>query len=71
MRHITCEICGSEVNKYDPDAVLMTKPNKEVGLFGAISCTCGDICGDCVRLGRTLDFKSLMINKWKEEVLNA
>lgn len=71
MRHITCDICGLEVNKYDPDAILMDKPNKEVGLFGAISCTCGDVCGNCVRRGRILDFKSLMINKWKEEILNA
>ena len=71
MRHITCEICGLEVNKYDPDAVLMTKPNKEVGLFGAISCTCGDICGDCIRLGRKIDFRKIMMDSWRESMLHA
>lgn len=67
MRSIVCDICTRTVDKYDPDCILSTKPNKEVGLFGALSSTCSDICGDCVRLGRTLDFKANMIEFWRKK----
>ena len=66
MRKMLCDICGREVNKYDPDAVLVTEPSKEVGLFGALTMTIGDICGDCVRAGRKIDYRALMVDAIKE-----
>ena len=62
MRHTTCDICGCPVDKYDPDAVLVTEPSKETGIFGALTKSIGDICGDCVRFGRAIDYKQLMVN---------
>lgn len=67
MKQYICDICGKGFDPKAPGANKSESPLPASGLLG-IAASALDVCPCCMEKGRSIDFKSALIDTWRWEV---